>query len=347
MKIITGKTGKPHVTSADDRALHRAEWDGDGFLSVSQPPVLVNSTTLRVYPCDIMFQGCHARVTGTYEDLTFPSGETGKKRIDMLVARYTLSEEGLEDMSLLILTGQSVESSQEPQLPVYETGIIANNVSVADMPLYKIVHDGINASGPVAIASTFPPLSNKYTKEESDLTTKNMESGNIESWKNSGRGYCKGTVLLQIPQHHRLRKLQAGGRGAPQKTADTAVSKADKAQGTADTAKTDAANAQSYAEKIATKSLVISDIVGATATIPGTDAGTTLQYDVEVELPNNTGRILVIPKNIPSGVTYMGYEATSMNQTTYSITVKAKNTNKADSNISLVVVGVARPKNLI
>ena len=47
MKIITGKTGKPHVTSADDRALHRAEWDGDGFLSVSQPPVLVNSTTLR------------------------------------------------------------------------------------------------------------------------------------------------------------------------------------------------------------------------------------------------------------------------------------------------------------
>ena len=64
-------------------------------------------------------------------------------------------------------------------------------------------------------------------------------------------------------------------------------------------------------------------------------------------MPNNTGRILVIPKNIPSGVTYMGYEATSMNQTIYSITVKAKNTNKADSNISLVVVGVARPKNLI
>lgn len=310
MKIITGKTGKPHVTSADDRALHRAEWDGDGFLSVSQPPVLVNSTTLRVYPCDIMFQGCHARVTGTYEDLTFPSGETGKKRIDMLVARYTLSEEGLEDMSLLILTGQSVESSQEPQLPVYETGIIANNVSVADMPLYKIVHDGINASGPVAIASTFPPLSNKYTKEESDLTTKNINQ-------------------------------------AISKAEKTAAEATAKAQSTADTAKTDAANAQSYAEKIATKSLVISDIVGATATIPGTDAGTTLQYDVEVELPNNTGRILVIPKNIPSGVTYMGYEATSMNQTTYSITVKAKNTNKADSNISLVVVGVARPKNLI
>lgn len=313
MKIITGKTGKPHVTSADDRALHRAEWDGDGFLSVSQPPVLVNSTTLRVYPCDIMFQGCHARVTGTYEDLTFPSGETGKKRVDILVARYTLSEEGLEDMSLLILTGQPVESSQEPQSPVYETGIIANNVSVADMPLYKIIHDGINVSGPVAIASTFPPLSNKYTKEESDLTTKNI--------------------------YQAISKTE--------KTADTALSKADNAQNTADSAKTDAANAQSYAEKIATKSLVISDIVGATATIPGTDAGTTLQYAVDVELPMNTGRILVIPKNIPSGVTYMGYEASSINQTTYSITVKAKNTNKADSNISLVVVGVARPKNLI
>lgn len=306
MKIITGKTGKPHVTSADDRALHRAEWDGDGFLSVSQPPVLVNSTTLRVYPCDIMFQGCHARVTGTYEDLTFPSGETGKKRVDILVARYTLSEEGLEDMSLLILTGQPVESSQEPQSPVYETGIIANNVSVADMPLYKIIHDGINASGPVAIASTFPPLSNKYTKEESDSTTENI-----------------------------IQEISKVGKTAA------------KAQNTADAAKTDAANAQSYAKKIATKSLVISDIVGATATIPGTDAGTTLQYAVDVKLPMNTGRILVIPKKIPSGVTYMGYEASSINQTTYSITVKAKNTNKADSNISLVVVGVARPKNLI
>lgn len=341
MKIITGKTGKPHVTSADDRALHRAEWDGDGFLSVSQPPVLVNSTTLRVYPCDIMFQGCHARVTGTYEDLTFPSGETGKKRVDILVARYTLSEEGLEDMSLLILTGQPVESSQEPQSPVYETGIIANNVSVADMPLYKIIHDGINASGPVAIASTFPPLSNKYTKEESDLTTENIiqEISKVEKTAAKAQSIANDAASMAEEAIGRAEEAQ--------RTADTASSKADNAQNTADAAKTDAANAQSYAEKIATKSLVISDIVGATATIPGTDAGTTLQYAVDVEFPMNTGRILVIPKNIPSGVTYMGYEASSINQTTYSITVKAKNTNKADSNISLVVVGVARPKNLI
>ena len=331
MKIITGKTGKPHVTSADDRALHRAEWDGDGFLSVSQPPVLVNSTTLRVYPCDIMFQGCHARVTGTYEDLTFPSGETGKKRVDILVARYTLSEEGLEDMSLLILTGQPVESSQEPQSPVYETGIIANNVSVADMPLYKIIHDGINASGPVAIASIFPPLSNKYTKEESDLTTKNINQAISKVEKTAAEATAEAQSIANDAAS----------------MAEEAIGRAEEAQGTADTAKTDAANAQSYAEKIATKSLVISDIVGATATIPGTDAGTTLQYAVDVELPINTGRILVIPKNIPSGVTYMGFEASSINQTTYSITVKAKNTNKADSNISLVVVGIARPKNLI
>ena len=341
MKIITGKTGKPHVTSADDRALHRAEWDGNGFLSVSQPPVLVNSTTLRVYPCDIMFQGCHARVTGTYEDLTFPSGETGKKRVDILVARYTLSDEGLEDMSLLILTGQPVESSQEPQSPVYETGIIANNVSVADMPLYKIIHDGINASGPVAISSTFPPLSNKYTKEESDSTTKNIiqEISKVEKTAAKAQSIANDAASMAEEAIGRAEEAQ--------RTADTASSKADNAQNTADAAKTDAANAQSYAEKIATKSLVISDIVGATATIPGTDAGTTLQYAVDVELPMNTGRILVIPKNIPSGVTYMGYEASSINQTTYSITVKAKNTNKADSNISLVVVGVARPKNLI
>ena len=345
MKIITGKTGKPHVTSADDRALHRAEWDGNGFLSVSQPPVLVNSKTLRVYPCDIMFQGCHARVTGTYEDLTFPSGETGKKRVDILVARYTLSEEGLEDMSLLILTGQPVESSQEPQSPVYETGIIANNVSVADMPLYKIIHDGINVSGPVAIASTFPPLSNKYTKEESDLTTKNIYQAISKTEKTAAEATEKTQSTANDAAS--MAEEAIGRAEEAQKTADTALSKADNAQNTADSAKTDAANAQSYAEKIATKSLVISDIVGATATIPGTDAGTTLQYAVDVELPMNTGRILVIPKNIPSGVTYMGYEASSINQTTYSITVKAKNTNKADSNISLVVVGVARPKNLI
>ena len=345
MKIITGKTGKPHVTSADDRALHRAEWDGDGFLSVSQPPVLVNSTTLRVYPCDIMFQGCHARVTGTYEDLTFPSGETGKKRVDILVARYTLSEEGLEDMSLLILTGQSVESSQEPQLPVYETGIIANNVSVADMPLYKIIHDGINVSGPVAIASTFPPLSNKYTKEESDLTTKNIYQAISKTEKTAAEATEKTQSTANDAAS--MAEEAIGRAEEAQKTADSAKTDAANAQNTADSAKTDAANAQSYAEKIATKSLVISDIVGATATIPGTDAGTTLQYAVDVELPMNTGRILVIPKNIPSGVTYMGYEASSINQTTYSITVKAKNTNKADSNISLVVVGVARPKNLI
>ena len=245
MKIITGKTGKPHVTSADDRALHRAEWDGDGFLSVSQPPVLVNSTTLRVYPCDIMFQGCHARVTGTYEDLTFPSGETGKKRVDILVARYTLSEEGLEDMSLLILTGQPVESSQEPQSPVYETGIIANNVSVADMPLYKIIHDGINVSGPVAIASTFPPLSNKYTKEESDLTTKNIYQAISKTEKTAAEATEKTQSTANDAAS--MAEEAIGRAEEAQKTADTALSKADNAQNTADSAKTDAANAQSYA----------------------------------------------------------------------------------------------------
>lgn len=231
MKIITGKTGKPHVTSADDRALHRAEWDGNGFLSVSQPPVLVNSTTLRVYPCDIMFQGCHARVTGTYEDLTFPSGETGKKRVDILVARYTLSEEGLEDMSLLILTGQPVESSQEPQSPAYETGIIANNVSVADMPLYKIIHDGINASGPVAIASTFPPLSNKYTKEESDSTTKNIiqEISKVEKTAAKAQSIANDAASMAEEAIGRAEEAQ--------RTADTASSKADNAQNTADAAK--------------------------------------------------------------------------------------------------------------
>lgn len=250
MKIITGKTGKPHVTSADDRALHRAEWDGDGFLSVSQPPVLVNSTTLRVYPCDIMFQGCHARVTGTYEDLTFPSGETGKKRVDILVARYTLSEEGLEDMSLLILTGQPVESSQEPQSPVYETGIIANNVSVADMPLYKIIHDGINASGPVAIASTFPPLSNKYTKEESDSTTENI----IQEISKVGKTAAKAQSIANDAAS--MAEEAIGRAEEAQRTADTASSKADNAQNTADAAKTDAANAQSYAEKLQQKALL-------------------------------------------------------------------------------------------
>lgn len=223
---------------------------------------------------------------------------------------------------------------------MYETGIIANNVSVADMPLYKIIHDGINASGPVAIASTFPPLSNKYTKEESDLTTKDIIQTISKVEKTAAKAQSIANDAASMAEEAIGRAEEA------QRTADTASSKADNAQNTADAAKTDAANAQSYAEKIATKSLVISDIVGVTATIPGTDAGTTLQHDVEVELPN-TGRILVIPKNIPSGVTYMGYEASSINQTTYSITVKAKNTNKADSNISLVVVGVARPKNLI
>ena len=113
MHLVTGYAGKEHITAADHGALHSAVF-GTGQYVLSKGNQLnasvISNNQIRIADGDIMMQGRHIRLNeGTNVDLTIENGAQGKKRNDLIVARYTKdSATGVEDCNLVVIKGESV-----------------------------------------------------------------------------------------------------------------------------------------------------------------------------------------------------------------------------------------------
>lgn len=148
MKIVTGATGTAHVTSDDDRQFNAAVFgSGDYVLPLGSKlaATLVNNNKITLSDGDVCMQGCHARINaGTSEDLTIATGTAGKKRIDIIVARYSLdTSTGFESVSLVVVKGTATSSTpSEPA--INDNTSLRSGATVHDMPLYRVNINGIS-----------------------------------------------------------------------------------------------------------------------------------------------------------------------------------------------------------
>ncbi|RDU22753.1 hypothetical protein [Anaerosacchariphilus polymeriproducens] len=149
LNIITGTTGKNHVTSQDARDLHMGICgNGEYVLNIGQKlahEVLTN-TSIRIKDGDILMQGCHARlVDDDYEDLSIQAGESGYKRYDLICAKYEKdTNTEVESMTFEVVTG--TQTTGTPTNPTYTSTILREGGNVNYMPLYRVYIDGINIS---------------------------------------------------------------------------------------------------------------------------------------------------------------------------------------------------------
>lgn len=121
MYIVTGKTGSPHVTGADDAAFNSAVFGPDMYVIGEAPleVVQVDTGRFQLSACEILIQGIHARVEGT-EVLQIGPGGQGEQRIDSIVAEYVFqSGTGLESVTEKIVQGTpSASTPVAPELIV-------------------------------------------------------------------------------------------------------------------------------------------------------------------------------------------------------------------------------------
>lgn len=332
MKIITGKTGKPHVTSADDRALNMAAWGNDGFLSgrYSEPQV-IDANTIRIMPCDILFQGCHARILpGEYEDMAIESGAAGYNRIDRIVARYTIDDDGLEAMTLVVIKGDAVADS--PAKPNYVVGTIGTD-RIADMPLWTVPITGITLGDPVAEASILPCFADKvgfrdvYTTSEVDERIQIVENEvqsayNVASEAASNANDASSTA-----------KSALSDAGAANDRAEDAYSTA-----TSASRKVDANEAELVkVTKIACAGRVISKAFSQKFTFAEGSGSLPIEStDTQTfTVPAGTNAVIGVVKSISSGCTFKAYEYTIKDGTcTFSVTAS----NEAPTKGSIVMV---------
>ena len=208
MEIITGYTGKPHVTAEQDRDVNEGIFDVGSYVLKTGSQLaaeLVSNNEIKIRDGVLAIQGCTAAIKkNTYDPVTIANGSQGMKRIDLIVARYNKNEETkIEEVTLKVIQG--TPNASAAAVPTYKTGDIQSGDLVADMPLYKVTLDGLNVTSVdkmFTVIPTLPELSSKLYETYIDPSTKSIC---IRFPKNRIQ-ICAGTI-------HVYASLQKNGTG--------------------------------------------------------------------------------------------------------------------------------------
>lgn len=145
MKIVTGRTGAAHVTSADDGA-RNAGIIGTGkyIFDIGNKFAyeIISNNLIRVKDGYGINQGRQFGIEhADYEECEIDNGLQGVKRTDLIVAKYKRdSLTGLESVTIAVIKGTSGDNYADPE---YVEGNIINGDDEDDFLLYRVKINGL------------------------------------------------------------------------------------------------------------------------------------------------------------------------------------------------------------
>ena len=162
MKIVSGRTGSPHVTSQQFRQMLEGIIRQGSYIITSGEnlkPELSSNNLLKIRSGMMAHHGCISCVDiGTYDEVTLTNGSQGMKRIDLIVNRYTRNAETeVENCSWKVIQGKPVASN--PAVPAYTSGNLQNGDLVDECPAFEVHYDGINVAEVKSLLSVTDGLS--------------------------------------------------------------------------------------------------------------------------------------------------------------------------------------------
>lgn len=146
MEIITGKTGQQHVFAQDDAEIYKQILgSGDYVLPTGSKlnATVLSPTKVRIADGSVISQGRLAKIRPAdgADTLTIDAGTVGFKRVDVIVAEYSINENRIEQMITKVVKGT-------PTANIYKTpSLITGNIDNGDVhqvPLWEVRLDGIN-----------------------------------------------------------------------------------------------------------------------------------------------------------------------------------------------------------
>lgn len=155
LHLVTGHSGKAHITAADQGALNACLFgvkdyvlnSGENFAAS-----VITNNQIRIADGELLMQGRHIRLAkGTYEDLTIENGSQGVNRNDLIVVRYSKNaDSGIEEATLSVIKG--TEATGTATDPECITGdILSGDCTLHEMPLYRIPLTGLTVGTPVPL----------------------------------------------------------------------------------------------------------------------------------------------------------------------------------------------------
>ena len=147
LELVTGYTGKPHITAHQD-AIINALGTGTGKYVVAIGSMFgyaINSnTSIRINDGYALNQG---RLIGMgyhdYEDITIKAGISGNKRSDIIGIKYSKdTSTGIEKAEFSVITGTAGGDYVDPS---YSVGDLLTADALEDfMPLYRVKVNGLS-----------------------------------------------------------------------------------------------------------------------------------------------------------------------------------------------------------
>lgn len=179
MKIVSGRTGSPHVTSQQFRQMLEGIIGQGSYIITSGEnlkPELSSNNLMKIRSGMMAHHGCISCVDiGTYDEVTLTNGSQGMKRIDLIVNRYTRNAETeVENCSWKVIQGTTVASN--PAVPAYTSGNLQDGDLVDDCPAFEVHYDGINVTEVKSLLSVTDGLSelnSKLTNTNTNLAKAN------------------------------------------------------------------------------------------------------------------------------------------------------------------------------
>lgn len=200
MEIITGYTGKPHVTSEQDRDVNIGVVGKGSYVlqtGMQLAAEVSSNNEIKIRDGVLMHQGCTASIKkNTYDSLIIINGSQGMKRIDLIVARYEKNQDnGIESLDLKVIQGTPAEST--PTVPEYTEGDIQAGDYVADMPMYQVIIDGLNITEVKKVCEVAPDI-DALKKELAELNSKTSYNFESLTWTNPTYHITKKSGIVHI-----------------------------------------------------------------------------------------------------------------------------------------------------
>ncbi len=208
MKIVSGRTGSPHVTSQQFRQMLEGIIGQGSYIITSGEnlkPELSSNNLMKIRSGMMAHHGCISCVDiGTYDEVTLTNGSQGMKRIDLIVNRYTRNAETeVENCSWKVIQGTPVASN--PAVPAYTSGNLQDGDLVDDCPAFEVHYDGINVTEVKSLLSVTDGLSELSSNLYETYIDSSTKSICIRFPKNRIQ-ICAGTI-------HVYASLQKNGTG--------------------------------------------------------------------------------------------------------------------------------------
>jgi len=197
MNLVTGYGGEPHVTAEQDGSLYGGLFGADEYIlpiGKQMKAEAVTANTVRVYDGSAVMQGRHWWIEpDTYIDFAIGNGTSGYKRNDILVAKYTKdTKTGIETITFDTKVGTPGTTAKDPS---YAKGDIRYGATNSEMPLFRVVLDGVNISSVTRISPVIPSI----TGLQESLTDriKTLETSAAKEYYAKGLRIVRGTQVVK------------------------------------------------------------------------------------------------------------------------------------------------------